>query len=603
MNVFWELLGNIKNYKLYVVLNILSNILMVIFSILSISVFIPFLEILLEQEQLVTEKPNTISGLEDVVQTFYYYLSQIIIEHGTAKALAAMCCSLVGIYFLKNVFKYFSLFFMAPVRNGIVRDIRRKLYDKTLELPLSFFSEQKKGDLISRVSVDVQEIQWSILSVLEVIFRAPLMVVGSLFMMIWLSKSLTLFVLVLLVITIVVMGLISRTLRSQSDLVQRNLSGIIAQLEESLGGLKVVKAFGAEQYQREKFSTVNEGYQTQLTRLFWRKDLSSPLSEFLGISIVAVLIWYGFMEVQKSSLTIPAFLTFLYAFYSVIEPSKSFSTAYYNIQKGMAALTRVNLIINEENSIVDCDNPIEIQEMKQGISFENVSFAYSEKNVLKNINLHVPKGKVLALVGSSGGGKSTLVDLLPRFYDVSHGGIKIDGIDIRELKLKELRNLFGIVTQDAILFNDSIYNNIVFGLENVDRADVIQAAKIANAHEFIEQSPEGYQTNIGDRGLKLSGGQRQRLTIARAILRDPSILILDEATSALDSESEQLVQEAIENIMKNRTAIVIAHRLSTIQHADEILVLKNGEIIERGKHAELLSEEGEYKKLVKMQAF
>ncbi len=603
MKVFWELLGNIRNYKLYVGLNILSNILMVIFSVLSISVFIPFLEILLEQQQLVTEKPEGISGLDDVVQTFYYFLSQIIIKHGTSKALAAMCFSMVGIYFFKNLFKYFSLFFMAPVRNGIVRDIRRKLYDKTLELPLAFFSEQKKGDLISRVSVDVQEIQWSILSVLEVIFRAPLMVIGSLFMMIWLSKSLTLFVLVLLVFTIIVMGLISRTLRSQSNLVQKNLSGIIAQLEESLGGLKVVKAFGAEQYQKDKFSTVNEGYQEQLTKLFWRRDLSSPLSEFLGISIVAILIWYGFMEVQKSSLTIPAFLTFLYAFYSVIEPAKSFSTAYYNIQKGMAALTRVNLIIDEQNSIHDVENPKEIKELTEGINFQNVSFAYEEKMVLKNINLEVPKGKILALVGSSGGGKSTLVDLLPRFYDVSNGAIKIDGIDIRNLKLQNLRGLFGIVTQEAVLFNDSIYNNIVFGLKNVDEKSVIKAAKIANAHEFIERTPKAYETNIGDRGIKLSGGQRQRLTIARAILRDPPILILDEATSALDSESEQLVQEAIENVMKNRTAIVIAHRLSTIQHADEILVMKDGEIIERGKHKELLLEGGEYKKLVKMQAF
>jgi len=603
MNVFWELLGNIKNYKLYVALNILSNILMVIFSVLSISFFFPFLEILLDQQQLVTEKPAAIFGLEDIVETFYYYLSQIIIEYGKPKALAAMCVSLVGIYFFKNLFKYFSLFFMAPVRNGIVRDIRRKLYDKTLELPLSFFSEQKKGDLISRVSVDVQEIQWSILSVLEVIFRAPLMVIGSLFMMIWLSTSLTLFVLVLLVFTILLMGLISRTLRRQSDLVQRNLSGIIAQLEESLGGLKVVKAFGGEEYQREKFSVVNEGYQKQLTRLFWRKDLSSPLSEFLGITIVSVLIWYGFMEVQKSSLTIPAFMTFLYAFYSVIEPSKSFSTAYYNIQKGMAALTRVNLIINEENSIVDIADPKDIKDVKVGISFEDVSFAYGEKSVLKNITFKVPRGKVLALVGSSGGGKSTLVDLIPRFYDVCSGVIKIDGIDIKELRIKSLRGLFGIVTQDAILFNDSIYNNIVFGLKDVSKNDVIKAAKIANAHEFIELSPKGYETNIGDRGIKLSGGQRQRLTIARAILRNPPILILDEATSALDSESEQLVQEAIENVMKNRTAIVIAHRLSTIQHADEILVMKEGEIIERGKHLELLSEMGEYQKLVKMQAF
>ena len=603
MKAFWDLMLYLKNYKSLVVLNVISNILMVFFSVISISAFIPFLEILLGQQQLVTVKPASISGIEDLTQLFYYHLSNIIRDHGESRALAVMCLALIGIYFFRNLFRYLSLFFMAPVRNGIVRDVRKRLFEKSMDLPLAFFSEKRRGDIISRISVDVQEIQWSILNVLEVIVREPLMIIGSLMMMIWLSPSLTLFVLVLIVVTAIVLGGVARTLKRQSSGVQEKLASIIAQVEESIGGLKVIKSFNAASYQKEKFAEANEGYKKRLTRLFWRKDLSNPLSEFLGITIVSVLIYYGFQEVKSTSLTVPAFLAFLYAFYSVINPAKAFSTAYYNIQKGMAAVERVNVIMNAENEIKDPDDPVGLDRFEKSIVFKDVQFAYEDQLVLDSINLEIPKGKVIALVGPSGSGKSTLVDLLPRFYDVDSGKIELDGEDLRNYRVQDLRALMGVVTQEPVLFNDSIYNNIVFGLDEVSKEEVIEAAKIANAHEFILETSDGYDTNIGDRGTKLSGGQRQRLTIARAILRDPPILILDEATSALDSQSEKLVQDAIQRVMKKRTAIIIAHRLSTIQHVDEIVVLKDGKIIERGNHENLLKSKGEYQKLVKMQGF
>ncbi len=603
MKAFWGLMVYLKNYKSLVVFNAISNVLMVFFSVISISAFIPFLNILLGEQKLVQEKPEGINSLEELTQLFYFHLSNIIIEHGESRALAVMCFALVGIYFFRNLFRYLSLFFMAPIRNGIVRDVRKQLFEKSMDLPLAFFSEKRRGDIISRISVDVQEIQWSILNVLEVIVREPLMIIGSLLMMIYLSSNLTLFVLLLIVVTALVLGGVARTLKKQSSGVQEKLANIIAQVEESIGGLKVIKSFNAANYQKEKFASANEGYKKQLTRLFWRKDLSNPLSEFLGISIVSVLIFYGFKEVKNTDLTVPAFLAFLYAFYSVINPAKSFSTAYYNIQKGMAAVDRVNEILHAEVSVKNSTNPIAKKEFQKAIEYKNVRFAYDEQEVLKNINLKVNKGQVVALVGPSGGGKSTLVDLLPRFYDIHNGELLIDDINIKEIKLEDLRSLMGIVTQEPILFNDTIYNNIVFGLENVKPEQVYEAAKIANAHDFILETTDAYETNIGDRGTKLSGGQRQRLTIARAILRNPPILILDEATSALDTESERLVQDAIKRVMENRTAIIIAHRLSTIQHADEIIVIKDGKIIEQGSHAELILDGGEYQKLVKIQGF
>lgn len=601
---FFRLLAYIKNYKFNIAGNIISNILMVFFSLASLPLISPFIKILFNQEELVTELPTFEWDVETISIHFNYYMSQIIIEQGASTALAYVCGLIIITYFFKNLFRYLSLFFMAPVRNGIIRDIRGQLFAKTMYLPVTYFSDTRKGDIMSRVTSDVQEIEWSILNILETIFRDPLMLFGAVGLMLFISPKLTLFVLVLIVFTGIVIGGMGRILRKKSSVVQSTLGQLVSTLEEGLSGIRIVKAFGAESYQKQKFDTTNEEYRKLLTRLLWRRDLSSPLSELLGITVVAVLIWYGFNEVQTGSISSDIFLTFLFAFYTVIEPAKRFSKAFANIQKGMAAVDRVDMILDAQEEIYDSPTAQSINQFNYGIEFKNASFQYTnaDEAAVKNINLEIPKGKVVALVGSSGAGKSTLIDLVPRFYDVTGGAILIDGKDIRQVRLNDLRSLISVVSQDAILFNDTIYNNIVFGLENTTKADVIKAAKIANAHHFILDTEKGYDTNIGDRGMKLSGGQRQRLTIARAILRNPPILILDEATSALDSESEQLVQEALVKVMKNRTTIVVAHRLSTIQHADEIVVMKDGDIIERGKHFELLEQDGEYQKLVALQA-
>lgn len=605
MNNLFHLLSHIKNYKPLVFGNILSNILMVFFSIVSIPAIIPFLNILLGQQPLVENPPTEPLSVSNFAEYFNYELSQIIIEYGEQRALLYTCLFIVVIYFFRNVFRYASLFFIAPVRNGMVRDVRQDLFDKMMCLPISYFSEERKGDLMSRIAADVQEIEWSILNALEAIVREPLMIIGALGFMIFISPSLTVFVFGLLLFTALVIGRIGKVLKKQSGKVQEQLGELVSMVEEGISGLRIIKAFNAEGYQAQKFQTFNNAYRDLLTRLLWRKDLSSPLTEFLGVATVSVLIWYGFGEVQSGQITVATFIAFLYAFFTMIEPSKKFSTAFYNIQKGLAAVERVDKIRLADLEIKEIDNPLSIDHFESKIEFKQVNFTYknAEKTVLKDIDLTIPQGEVVALVGMSGAGKTTLVDLLPRFYDLEKGEILIDGINIKKLKLKSLRALLGIVSQEAVLFNDTIYNNIVFGNKNVRREDVIQASKIANAHEFIQATEQGYETNIGDRGNKLSGGQRQRLTIARAILQNPPILILDEATSALDSESEKLVQEALEKLMENRTAIVIAHRLSTIQHADKIVVMKEGKILEVGTHDELLSKGGEYRKLVELQMF
>lgn len=603
MKSFWRLLGYIRYYKTNVVLNVLSNILTALFTVISAPLLIPFINILFGKTELVTERPA--SWFHNVEYTANYLTSQIILEYGREQALIYVCGAIVAVFFFKNLFHYLSLFFMAPVRNGIIRDLRKQLFDKMLHLHLGYFSEERKGDLMSRITSDVQEVEWSILNVLEAIFREPLIVIGSLIFMVYLSPSLTVFVFILIVFTAIVIGGIGRTLRKSSHIVQEKLGTLVSIIEETLGGLRIIKGFNAEPYQEDKFQKENNEYRRILTKVLWRRDLASPLSEFMGIGVVAVLLWYGSRLVFTGQLQAATFLTFIYVFYNVIQPSKQFTRALYNVQKGVAAMFRVEKILDAENKITEKPGAKSIHTFVDSIEYRNASFTYKpeEGKVLKDINLHIPKGKVIALVGASGAGKSTLVDLLPRFYDVQEGGIFIDGVDIRDYKLHDLRALMGIVSQEAILFNDTIYNNIVFGMENMTEADVIQAAKIANAHDFISATEHGYQTNIGDRGSKLSGGQRQRLTIARAILKNPPILILDEATSALDSESEKLVQEALVELMKNRTSIVIAHRLSTIQHADEIIVMRDGQILERGSHRDLLQKEGEYQKLVDLQAF
>lgn len=605
MTSFWRLIKYLRNYQWYVALAIFSNILTAVFTVFSIPFIKPFLDILFNMKEIVREQVELkISFSENNFNEWLDYQSYLLIEeYGPDRAVFYVCIAIVVVFFLKNAFRYLGMFFMAPVRNGVIRDLRSQLFDKMLALPLSYFSEERKGDLMSRITGDVQEIEWSILNVLVTIFREPIILIGSIIFMLVLSPQLTLFVFILIIFTGVVIGGIGRSLRKPSASIQSLLGKLVSIIEEVLSGLRIIKGFNAETYQRDKFGKENNDYRWSLTKLLWKKDLASPLSEFLGITTVALLLWYGSRQVFSGELSAGSFLTFIFAFYYVIDPAKSFSKAFYNIQKGIAALDRVEEVLGTTNTIIDPEQALVLDGFRQKIEYDQVSFAYknSEGQVLKDISLTIDKGKVIALVGASGAGKSTLVDLLPRFYDVTGGSIRIDGTDIRQCNLKDLRHLMGIVSQEAILFNDSIYNNIVFGLENISPAQVEEAAKIANAHDFIMATDQGYQTMIGDRGSKLSGGQRQRLTIARAVLKNPPILILDEATSALDSESEKLVQDALIKLMQERTSIVIAHRLSTIQHADEIIVMDQGQIIERGTHEILLQQKGAYSKLVALQ--
>jgi len=605
MKGFWRLLKYLKNYKRNVILNISCNILMAFFTVVSIPAIIPFLQILFDRTPKVLVKPASNYSIGGLVETIKYYFSHLIETSGKETALIYTCVIIILLYLLRNLFRYLSLFFMAPVRNGIVRDIRQDLFSKMMVLPLSYFSDERKGDLLSRMSGDVQEIEWSILNVLEAVFRGPVIIIGCLTFMLYTSPSLTVFVFGLILFTVLIIGGISKTLKRQSSQAQGRLGNLMAIIEEGLSGLRIVKGFNAEKYQANKFEKENNAYRDLLTRILWRRDLSSPLSEFLGIVVVAILLWYGSKQVFSGALLAETFFSFLLAFFYVIEPSKAFSSAYYNIQKGLAAVDRVDEIMNADLAVKDNENAIAINSFKESIIYKKVNFNYKndDRPILQDIDLNISAGQVIALVGASGAGKSTLVDLLPRFYNVTSGEILIDGININNIKQKVLRSLMGIVSQEAILFNDSIYNNIVFGQTEVTKEMVEAAARIANAHEFIMDTENAYDTNIGDRGTKLSGGQRQRLTIARAILKNPPILILDEATSSLDSESEKLVQDALLKVMKNRTSIVIAHRLSTIQHADEIIVLQDGLIIERGNHNSLIKKEGAYSKLVELQAF
>ncbi|RME99812.1 MAG: ABC transporter ATP-binding protein [Bacteroidetes bacterium] len=603
MKSFRRLLGYLRNYRSLVVAAIFCNILTALFTVISIPMLIPFFQILFDRTKMVDELPGE-DGLLSLSQNFNYYFSQLIRSEGQEGALAYVCVAIVIVYLFRNLFRYLALFFMAPVRNGIIRDLRNEMFEQVLVLPLSFFGEKRKGDLLSRMTSDVQEVESSILNMLEVVFREPLIILGALTFMIYVSPGLTVFVFLLIIFTGVVIGGLGKRLKRTSTAVQDRLGSLLSLVEEGLGGLRIIKGFAAEDYQRRKFHDANNNYRNLLTKLLRRRDLASPLSEFLGIATVAALLWYGSRQVFNGVLEAETFLTFIFAFYNVIDPAKNISKATSNIQRGIGAFERVERLLDAENDLTEAPNARSVQTFEHCIQYQNVDFAYNqiEGLVLRQINLEIPKGKVVALVGSSGAGKSTLVDLLPRFYDVTGGSIRLDGLDIRQYKLRDLRRLLGIVSQEAILFNDTIYNNIVFGLEgDISPAQVEQAARIANAHDFIVATEQGYQTNIGDRGSKLSGGQRQRLTIARAVLRNPPILILDEATSALDSESEQLVQDALTQLMQGRTAIVIAHRLSTVQHADEIIVMRDGQIIERGTHQELLAQDGEYQKLVALQ--
>ena len=589
----------------YASLNILFNILSAIFSLVSLTMIVPFLQLLFNQTKLVTTAPNFTFSAESITNNFYYIVSYIILNYGKEQALLFICILVTFMFLFKNLFRYLGMYFLAPVRNGVVKDIRNELYYKILILPLSYFTEKRKGDIISRMTADVQEIEWSIMSSLEMIFRDPISIIAYLITLFIISPKLSLFVIVLLPVAALLIGRIGRSLRRTSLKGQVKMGELLSTIEETISGLRIIKAFNAIDMSMNRFRRLNQDFTKIMIRLFRKRDMASPLSEFLGIMISVVVLWFGGKLVLNSEENISAenFILYIAIFSQVIVPAKSFTTAIYNIQKGAASAERIDQVMEAEEKIVERADAIPVKSFNKGIEFKNVGFRYESEPVLENINVHIPKGKTIALVGPSGGGKSTMADLLPRFYDCLEGGIFIDDTDIRSFVISDLRGLMGIVTQETILFNDTVFNNIAFGMDHVTDQDVEQAAVIANAHEFIMELPQGYQTNIGDRGSKLSGGQKQRLSIARAVLKNPPILILDEATSALDTESERLVQDALYKLMQNRTSLVIAHRLSTIQFADEILVLQRGHIIERGTHSQLLALNGVYHKLCELQTF
>lgn len=605
MKKFLRILSYIKPYWGQALLNFISNLLVIAFSLFTFVLLVPFLNLLFGREELVTVRPEFHFSTESILSYINYFISDIIISQGKISALMFICFFLLGSFFLRNLFRFLAMFFLVKVRVSAVRDLRNEMYHKLLILPLSFYSQRKKGDIISRITTDVQEIEVSIMQTLEIIFRDPITIISYYVTMLVMSPKLTLFVTILLPVAGYVIGIIGKSLRKNSKVGQAKFAGLLAVIEESIGGLRIIKAFTAINFSDQRFKELNKSYARLMVKIFRTRDLSSPMSEFLSSVVIIIVLWFGARMVLSQDATISAavFITYIVIFSQIIPPAKSFSTGYYSIQKGIASAERIFEIMDAEEVIVEKENPVRIKDFDKSIEYRNLSFDYGSEPVLKDINVTIPKGRIIALVGPSGGGKSTFVDLLPRFYDTTAGEILVDGTNIKDFRIDDLRSLMGIVTQESILFNDTVYNNIVFGMEGVTMEDVVRAAGIANAHEFIMAMEQGYQTNIGDRGTKLSGGQRQRISIARAILRNPPILILDEATSALDSESERLVQDALAKVMKDRTSIVIAHRLSTIKFADEILVLDKGRIVERGRHEELMQAGKLYKRLHDLQTF
>lgn len=592
-------------YKVNVILNIVCNILSTIFSIFSFALIVPILEILFKTNTTTYSYMPFEWSLDVIKNNAYCWVSTYIDQHGALITLCLLGIFLIVATFLKTGVAYLASYCIIPLRTGLVRDIRNQLYEKVVDLNLAFFSKQKKGDIMARMMGDVNEVEASIMSSIELLSKNPIMIIIYLVMLLILSWKLTLFVLVVLPFAGLLMGRVGKSLKRKSKEAQEQSGQLLSQIDETLGGLRVIKAFNAEKSVIRNFAFLNDRLRTTITNVNRRYMLAHPLSEFLGTATIAVVLFFGGMLIlnENSSLSAAEFIYYLVIFYSIINPAKELSKAVYSIQKGKASLDRIDMVLQAVNPLKEVKNPVPAKPFAEKIEYKHVSFKYDEEWILKDICLTIEKGKMVALVGQSGSGKSTMVDLLPRFYDVNEGEITIDGVNVKDMTLYDLRSYMGNVNQEAILFNDTVFNNITFGVENATEEQVMEAAKIANAHEFIMAMEHGYQTNIGDRGGRLSGGQRQRLSIARAILKNPPILILDEATSALDTESEKLVQEALENLMKSRTTIVIAHRLSTIKNADEICVMHEGEIKERGKHEDLLALDGMYKKLYSMQSF
>lgn len=594
-------------YKKYLILTVLFNILSAILNIFSFAAIIPILQILFKTDThtkiLHLMAWNWDNVKEVVSNNANYYVHDLIAEMGPTTTLLTIGLFLAFMTFLKTASYFLSSATIIPIRTGVVRDIRNQLYQKITSLPLGFFSEERKGDIIARMSGDVQEIENSIMSSLDMLFKNPILIIAYFVTLIVISWQLTLFTIIFVPVMGWLMGLVGRKLKQKSIQAQALWSDTMSQVEETLSGLRIIKAFCAEDKMNKRFDKVNSDYRNNILRVNTRQQMAHPMSEFLGTVMIVIVLWFGgILVLNNSTLSGPTFIYYLVILYSIINPLKEFSRASYNIPKGLASMERVDKILKARNDIKEKVDPIPISSFEHQIEFRHVSFKYDQKWVLRDINLVIEKGKTVALVGQSGGGKSTLVDLIPRYYDVQEGEVLIDGINVKDLKIHDLRSLIGNVNQEAILFNDTFYNNIAFGVENATKEQIVNAAKIANAQEFIEASEEGYDTNIGDRGGRLSGGQRQRVSIARAILKNPPILILDEATSALDTESERLVQDALERLMKTRTTVAIAHRLSTIKNADEICVIHEGQIVERGTHDELLQKEGYYKKLNDMQS-
>lgn len=610
MKEFFKVLRRfVPPYKAYVIWATVLNLLSAVLNIFSFTLIAPILSILFETESKVYNfipwDSAEVGFKELLYNNAYYYVSSWIQVYGGSKTLLILGLFLVLMTLFKTGCYFASSAVMIPLRTGIVRDIRVALYKKVVNLPIAFFSEERKGDIIARMSGDVSEVENSVTSSLDMLLKNPILIIVYFSTLVFLSWQLTLFTLLVLPIMGWFMGVVGRKLKRQSLDAQSKWSNTMSQMEETLGGLRIIKAFVAEDKMVNRFLQSSNEYRDAINRVATRQTLAHPMSEFLGTILIVIVLWFGgeLILSNSSSIDAPGFMVYMAMLYSLINPLKEFSKAGYNIPKGLASMERIDKILQAENTIIEKVDAKKVTKLEQEITFKNVSFTYDgTREVLKDINLTVKKGETVALVGQSGSGKSTLVDLLPRYHDVTSGGILIDGVDIRDLQIPSLRGIIGNVNQEAILFNDTFFNNIAFGVENATKEQVIEAAKIANAHEFIMESQYGYDTNIGDRGGKLSGGQRQRVSIARAILKNPPILILDEATSALDTESERLVQEALENLMKSRTTIAIAHRLSTIKNASEICVLYEGEIVERGRHQELLDKNGYYRRLHDMQS-